>query len=98
MPAMTCHITHAHPLSFFPALHARPDGLDSSDHFMAGDARVGESGETTFNRKSIGMANAAGLDMDSDLAKGRLDNCSLNDFQLARFRYLHCFISPAHMF
>src|SRR6266446_1145389 len=63
-----------------------------SDHFMAGNARVNESGKTTFNRKSIGVANAAGLDTDSDLPGGRLDSRSFNDFQLARFRYLHCFV------
>src|SRR3989442_5742987 len=98
MPAMACHITHARPLSFFPALHARPYGVDFSDHFMAWNARVSESGKTTFNRKSIGVANATGLDTDSDLPKGRLDDCSLNDFKLARFRYLHSFIGPTHKF
>src|SRR5947209_4412528 len=36
MPAMATHKTHTHPLSCFPALHARPDGFDFSDHFMAG--------------------------------------------------------------
>lgn len=62
------------------------------------EAWLSESGKTTFNRKSIGVANATSLDMDSDLPKGRLNNRSLNDFQLARFRYLHCFIGPTHMF
>ncbi len=98
MPAMASHITHARSLSFFPALHARPNGFDFSDHFMAGNARESEPGKTTFHRQSIGVTNATGLDPDSDLPKGRLDNCSLNDFQLARFRYLHCFIGPAHVF
>src|SRR5882724_9781110 len=76
MPAMAFHITHARPLSCFPALHARPYGIDVSDHFMAGNARVSESGKTTFNRQSIGVANPTGLDTDSDLPKSRLDNCS----------------------
>lgn len=80
MPAIASHITHARPLSFFPALHARTHGFDFSDHFMAGNARVSESWKTTFNRKSIGVANATGLDTDSYLPKGRLDDFSLNDF------------------
>ena len=98
MPAMPTHKTHAHPLSFFPALDARPYGFDFSDHFMAGNARVSESRKTAFHRKSIRVADATGLDPDSDLPPGRLDNFSLDDFQLARLGYLHCFIGPAHMF
>src|SRR5439155_6596167 len=50
MPAMATHKTHAHPLSFFPALHAGSYGFDLSDHFMAGHARESESGKTAFNR------------------------------------------------
>src|SRR5437879_3011034 len=97
MPAMATHKTHADPLSFFPALHTWPYRFDLSDHFMAGHARVSESGKTAFNRKSVAVANAAGLDTDSNLPKGGLDHCPLNDFQLARFRYLHCFIGPTHI-
>jgi len=52
---------------------------------MAGNARESEPGKTTFHRQSIGVTNATGLDPDSDLPKGRLDNRSLNDFQLAGF-------------
>src|SRR3989442_3392016 len=96
MPAMATHKTHAHPLSFFPAPHTGSYGFDVPDHFMAGHARESESGKTAFNRKSVAVANAAGLDTDSNLTKGRLDNFSLNDFQLARFRYLHRFIGSIH--
>src|ERR1700677_1619617 len=96
VPAMASQITDAYSLSFFPALHPRPNGFDFPDHFVAGNAGKSESWKTTFDCQSIGVANATSLDMDSDLPKGRLNNRSLNDFQLARFRYLHCFISPAH--
>src|SRR3989442_12522665 len=65
MPAMASHITHARALSFFPALYARPYGVDFSDHFMAGNARISESGKSTFHRKGIGVTNATGLDTDS---------------------------------
>src|SRR3989441_13225872 len=98
MPAMATHKTHAHPLSCFPALHARPDGFDFSNHLMAGNARVSESRKTAFHRKSIRVADATSLDPDSDLPKGGLDDCPLNDFQLARLSCLHCFIGPTHMF
>jgi hypothetical protein len=54
--------------------YARPDDFDFSDHFVAGNARKSESGKAAFNRKSIGVANATGLNTDSDLPKGRLDN------------------------
>src|SRR5712664_2594986 len=43
MSAMAAHKTHAHPLSFFPALHTGSYGFDLSDHFMAGNARVSVS-------------------------------------------------------
>jgi hypothetical protein len=39
MPAMAAHKSHAHPLSYFPALHTWSYGFDFSDHFMAGNAR-----------------------------------------------------------
>jgi hypothetical protein len=97
MSAMPTHKTHAHPLSFFPALHTGSYGFDPSDHFMAGHARESESGKTAFNRKSIAVANAARLDTDSHLPKGGLDDCPLNDFQLARLDCLHCFIGPTHI-
>jgi hypothetical protein len=74
MPAMATHKTHAHPLSFFPALHTRSYGFDLSDHFMAGHARKSEFGKTAFNRKRVAVANAAGLDTDSDLPKSGLDD------------------------
>src|SRR5439155_9796726 len=62
MPALATHKTHAHPLSFFPALHTGSYGFDLSDHFMAGHARENESGKTAFNRKSVRVADATGLD------------------------------------
>src|SRR3989442_15912182 len=96
MPAMATHKTHAHPLSFFPALHTGSYGFDLSDHFMAGHARESESGKTAFNRKSVAVANAAGLDTDSNLPEGGLDHCPLNDFQLARLGCLHGFVGPTH--
>src|SRR2546422_1048650 len=96
MPAMPTHKTHAHALPFFPALDARPYGFDLSDHFMTGHARESESGKTAFNRKSVAVANAAGLDTDSNLPKGGLDHCPFNDFQLARLGCLHCFVGPTH--
>src|SRR5882672_4808172 len=96
MPAVATHITHAHPLSFFPALHARTKSFDFSNYFMTWHARKCESRKTTLDRVSIGMTNATGLDTNSNLPKGRLDNCSLNDFQLARFCYLHRFIGSIH--
>src|SRR5438552_1450467 len=96
MPAMATHKTHAHPLPFFPALHTGPYGFDLSDHFMAGQARESEDETTAFNRKSVAVANAAGLDTDSDLPKSRLDNWFLDEFQLARLGCLHCFVGPIH--
>ena len=80
MPAMASHKSDARPLSCFPALHAWPYGFDFSDHFMAGNARVSQSGKTTFNRQRIGVANATGLNPDSDLPKGGLNNWSLDKF------------------
>src|SRR5204863_2394999 len=93
MPAMPTHKTHAHPLSFFPALDTGSYGFDFSNHLMSGNARVSESRKTAFHRKSIRVADATGLDPDSDLPK---DDCSLDDFQLARLGCLHCFIGPTH--
>jgi len=95
---MTTHKTDAHALSFFPASHTWPERFDFSDHFMARNARVSESGKTTFNRQSIGVTNATDLDTDSDLPGGRLDDWSLDEFQRARFRCLHCFVGPTHVF
>jgi ATPase family protein associated with various cellular activities (AAA) len=60
--------------------------------------RISQSWKTALNRKGIRMANAARLNANSDLPKSGLDNWSLNDLQLARFGYLHCFIGPTHMF
>ena len=74
MPAMATHKTHAHPLSFFPALHTGSYGFDLSDHFMAGHARESESRKTAFHRKIIRVADATGLDTDSDLPKSGLDD------------------------
>src|SRR3989442_5899419 len=98
MPAMPTHKTHAHPLPFCPALDARPYGFAFSNHLMAGNARVSESRKSAFHRKSIRVADATGLDRDSDSPKGGRDDCPLNDFQLARLSCLHCFIGPTHMF
>src|SRR4029077_7076059 len=97
VPAMASHITHADTLSFLPTGHARSYGFDFSNHFMSRNARERESGKTSFNRKSIGVANATSLDTYSDLAKGRLDNCPLNEFQRAGLCYLHCFIGSTHV-
>src|SRR5439155_21678421 len=96
MPAMPTHHTHAQPLPFFPALDARAYGFDFSNHLMAGNARVSESRKPAFHRKSIRVADATGLDPDSNLPKGGLDHCPLNDFQLARLGCLHCFVGPTH--
>jgi hypothetical protein len=74
MPAMPTHKTHAHPLSFFPALDARPYGFDFSNHLMAGNARVSEPRKTAFDRNRIAVAHATGLDTDSDLPKSGLDD------------------------
>jgi hypothetical protein len=96
MPAMATHKPHADPLSFFPALHTGSYGFDLSDHFMAGNAWVGESRKTAFHRKSIRVADTTGLDANSHLPKGGLDHGPLNDFQLARLGCLHCFVGPTH--
>src|SRR2546426_3301247 len=96
MPAMATHKSHAHPLSFFPAVHTWPYRFDLPDHFMAGNARESESGKTAFHCKSIRVADATGLDTDSDLPKGRLDNWLLDEFQRARLGCLHCFVGPTH--
>src|ERR1700730_10683046 len=74
IPAMATHITHAHSLSFFPTMHTGPSGFDFSDHFMARNARVCWSRKNPFNRKSIGVANATGLDTNSDLPEIGLDD------------------------
>jgi hypothetical protein len=39
MAAMAAHKTHAHSLSFLPALHAGSHRFNFSDHFVAGNAR-----------------------------------------------------------
>src|SRR5260370_41953168 len=96
MVEMATHKPGAHALSFFPALDTLSYGFDLSDRFVAGNARVSESRKTAFHRKSIRVANTAGLDTDSDLPKGGLHDCPLNDFQLARLGCLYCFIGPTH--
>jgi hypothetical protein len=98
VPAIASHIAYPHPLSFFPAQHSRAQGLNLSNHLMPGHAREGESGKTAFNRKRISVANSTSLDTNSNLPGGRLDNCPLHEFQLARLRYLHCFIGSIHIF
>jgi hypothetical protein len=96
VPAMASHITHPDPLSLFPTGYTGSHDFDFSNYFMAGNAWKSESWKTAFNRESIGVANSTGFDTNSNLPKDRLDNCPLNNLQLARFRYLHCIIGSIH--
>jgi hypothetical protein len=98
MPAMASHQTHANALVFFPTFDTWPYRFDRSDNLMARNAGISYSGKSIFDRKRIGVANAAGFDPDSDLTKSGLDNRLLDDLEFAGIRHLHCLIFLTHRF
>src|SRR5215469_2065713 len=88
---------NTHALTNRPALDTGAKGIDSPDRFMAWHARPAKRKEA-FHRARIRMANAAGLDTDSNLSRSWLGNRFLNDFQFPRFCHLYRFILCTHKY
>jgi len=59
----------SNPVADLPALLIRPDGDDSSDDLMAGNAREGAQGpHMTLLQARVGMADTACKDLDQNFA------------------------------
>ena len=68
MPADT------YALTFLPLRNIGSDCIDASRDFMTRHSRILESGPQTFVNENIAVANAARLDLDSNLPGGGLDD------------------------
>jgi hypothetical protein len=72
---------HAHALAGFPLRHARAQGIDDADDFMAGHAGILQAWPLAFFHDRIAVADAAGLHFDPHPAGARLGNVTFNEFK-----------------
>jgi hypothetical protein len=86
--AMSAEKTHTHPLAEFPVGNPVAQSVDRADHFMAGDARVGDTGGETVDGEGVGMTNPARLNPNSDLPRWWRDQLSIYELQFARRGHL----------
>jgi hypothetical protein len=69
-------------LAFFPMGDARAGLVYNSGDFVAGDARVLDTGEDAFLGDHVAVTDAAGLNLDSDLACAGLGDVALDHFKI----------------
>ena len=74
MPAMAAVPSNANPLPSTPIHNAIAHLLDQADDLVPGNARVLDAGKRAELCERVAVADAAGLDLDEDLARaGRWD-------------------------
>ena len=62
---------HSHPHAHLKASHARPYLGDTADDFVARDQRQFRRRQLAIDHMQIGAADAAGRNVDADLARAR---------------------------
>src|SRR5580704_11327271 len=81
MPAMTAVPAYADAHALFPIRHVRPDSVDDTHHLVAWNARILYAGNCADHGEHVAMADAAGLHLDAHLARLRLGDVTLDDFE-----------------
>src|SRR5438309_52971 len=80
----------ADPLPRCPSEHARSDRIDHAGDFVPRNSRVLNAGECAFLRIRVAVADATGLNFDSDRTSSRLRNVALDELKGSlRARDLH---------
>ena len=80
MPAMPAH-TNA--LGGLPLCYIGAYRVDAACNLGAGHTRILDSGPVAFFYQRIAVTNAAGFDLDADLAPRRLRNGAFDDFKIS---------------
>src|SRR5262249_15975804 len=80
---------NADTVAGLPADHAAADGVDHADDFMARNARKAHARKLPFHGHRVRVANAAGLDANSDSARRRGNQLSFHKFQFSARADLH---------
>jgi hypothetical protein len=78
---MTAMPADAYTLARPPLVHAGSDGIDDANNFMAGHARILQSGPVAFLYERIAVADATSLYLDPHLTGSRLLDFSLDNFE-----------------
>ena len=71
----------SYALAFFPRGDAGAELVDDAGDFVAGDARVLDSGPLAFFGEDVAVADAAGLHLDEDMSGGGRGNLALDDLE-----------------
>ncbi len=79
--AMAAMPADAHALARFPLGNARAHGIHRADHFMAGHARILQTGPVTFLDQRIAVTDATGVDLDPHQPGTGLRDFTLHDFK-----------------
>ena len=91
MPAMPSKPADPDALPDAPADHAGAEFIDHPSDLVPGNARKGEARPLAFDRETVAVAHAAGLDPNSDLAVVRFGDVTFEEFKRAAGpRNLHC--------
>src|SRR5207244_1617333 len=80
----------ADALAGFPCADARADGIDVTDDFVTRHARIFDAGVSALFDEGVAVADAAGLDLDADLARSGIRHGTIDRFERATgFADLH---------
>ena len=89
LAAVSAEVADTDTLADLPVRHPRSEGVDASDRFMPGDAGKFGVGEQSLDREGIRVADAAGLDAESDLTGPWIDERALRELQPPALRHLY---------
>ena len=74
---------HADALAGLPLRDSVADGIDAAGNFVSGNARVLDSGPVAFFYERVAVADAAGFNLDADLAASGLGNIAFDEFKIS---------------
>jgi hypothetical protein len=77
--AMSALEADANTLPDLPTRDPFAQRVDSPDDFMTGHARIGDAGDEAIHGDRVGMADAAGFDMKSNLGRRRIHEWTLHE-------------------
>lgn len=74
---------NSYALTFLPIRHTRSDLINGPGNFVAGRARISDAWEKAVFDDMVAEANAAGLDADADVTRGRLRDVAFLKFKVS---------------
>jgi hypothetical protein len=70
---------NANTLAFSPFSHSGPERIHYAGHFMAWNARIGDSWPAAFDDDRVAVAHTTCLNFDAHLSRAWIGNLQLND-------------------